>query len=46
MSPFVTLSVTNFGDSWVEGQGTIAVGGWEVPALGRQSTCLFPGIPA
>ena len=44
-SPFVTLGVTSFGNSWGEGQGTIAVGR-EVPALGRESERLFPEIPA
>ena len=34
-----------FGDSWGEGQGTIAVGR-EDPALGRKSAGLFPLIPA
>ena len=34
-----------FGDSWGEGQGTIAVGR-EDPILGRESACLFSGIPA
>ena len=35
-SPFVIPGVTSFGDSWGEGQGTIAVGG-EAPAFGRES---------
>ena len=34
-----------FGDSWGEGQGTMAVGR-EAQALRRESACLFPGIPA
>ena len=41
----VTLGVTSFGNSWGEEQETIAVGR-EVLALGRESACLFPGIPA
>ena len=44
-SPFVTLGVTSFGNSLGEEQGTIAVVR-EVPALGRASASLFPGIPA
>ena len=46
MPPFVTRGVTSFGNRWGEKQGTIAVIGRKVPALGRDSTCLFPGIPA
>ena len=44
-SPFVILGVIIFGDSWEEGQGTIAVGR-EAPVLEKESACLFPGIPA
>ena len=43
-SPFVTLNVTSFGNSWGEEQGTIAVAR-KVLALGRESSWLFPGIP-
>ena len=43
--PFVTRSVTSSGKSWGEKQGTIVVGR-EVPGLGRESACLFSGIPA
>ena len=39
-SPFVTLGVTSFGNSCKEEQGTIAVAR-EVPALGRESACIF-----
>ena len=35
MSSFVILVVTSFGDSWREGQRTIAIGK-EAPALGRE----------
>ena len=34
-SPFVILGLTSFGDSWGEGQGTIAVGR-EVPVLQKE----------
>ena len=44
MSPFVILGVTGFGDSWGEGQGTIAIGK-EAQSLGRKSACLVPSIP-
>ena len=44
-SPFVILGTTGLGDSWGKGQETIAEGR-EAPALGRDSACLFPGIPA
>ena len=44
-SPFVTLGVTSFGNTWGEEQGTVAVA-MEVPALERELACLFPGIPA
>ena len=44
-SPFVMLGTMGFGDSWGEGQGTIAVGR-EAPGLAKESACLFPGIPA
>ena len=44
-SPFVSRSVTSFGNSCGEEQGTIAMAR-EVPALGRESACLFLWIPA
>ena len=44
-SPFVTLGVTSFGNSWGEEPGTVAVAR-EVPALGRKSACVILGIPA
>ena len=34
----------NFGNSWREEQGTIAVAR-EVPTLGKETACLFPRIP-
>ena len=39
------MGVRGFGNSWGEEQGTIAVTR-EAVALGRESACLFPGIPA
>ena len=44
-SPFVTLGVRSFGNNWVEEPETVAIAR-EIPALGRESACLFPGIPA
>ena len=47
-SPFGTLGVTSFGNSWEileKEPGSVAVAR-EVPALGRESVCLFLGIPA
>ena len=41
-SLFVILGVTSFGDSWGEGQGTIAVGR-EALALRKKSACFFQG---
>ena len=43
-SPFVILGEMGFGDSWGEGQGTIAVGR-KVPVLRRGGACLYQGIP-
>ena len=42
---FVTLDVTSFSNSWGKEPGTIKVAR-EVPALGRESACLFPRILA
>ena len=44
-SPFVILDVTGFGNSRAEEQGTIAEGR-KALAFGKESACLFPGIPA
>ena len=43
--PFMILGGTGFGDSWGEGQGTIAIGK-EATVLGKESACLFSGILA
>ena len=44
-SPFMIQGVTDFGDSWGEEQGTIAVR-MDAPVLGRESGSLFQWIPA